>query len=144
MMRPSCGHLLLAGAVTAVAAALIAGLVVVGPPSAERARRLDEVRVSDLVAIENLVSSFARVHKSLPQDLASLAEEPGYSIPRGDPESGKPYGYELVGTDAYRLCAHFATRSAHESMGIYPSGHTWFHSAGDQCFNRRLDPGIRN
>jgi hypothetical protein len=144
-MKSSSGaRLLVAAAVAAVVAALIAGIVAVGPPRLERDRKLDRIRVTDLTAIENLISSFAKVHKSLPADLAALAQEPGYSIPRVDPESGKPYDYEVLGTDGYRLCARFTTQSTRDETGsIYSPGNTWFHSAGKQCFNRRVDLGSR-
>jgi len=143
-MASSGTRLLVAAAVAAVVAALVAGIVAVGPPSLERDRKLDGIRVTDLAAIENLISSFARVHKSLPADLAALAQEPGYSIPRVDPASGKPYDYEVLSADGYRLCAHFTTQSTRDRAGnIYSPGDTWFHGAGKQCFNRRVDLGAR-
>jgi hypothetical protein len=140
MKSPSGARFLLAGAVVAVIAAVIAGTVAVGPPRLERDRKLDGMRVMDLAAIERLISSFAKVHKSLPADLAALAQEPGYSVPRVDPESGRPYEYEVLGADGYRLCARFTTPSAGDRMGnIYAPGNMWSHSAGKQCFNRRLN-----
>src|ERR1700728_501317 len=145
-MKSSSGaRLLVAAAVAAVVAALIAGIVAVGPPRLERDRKLDRIRVTDLSGIESLISSFAKVHKSLPADLAALAQEPGYSIPRVDPESGKPYDYEVLSTDGYRLCARFTTQSTRDEIGsIYSPGNTWVHSAGKQCFNRRVDLGSRS
>lgn len=142
-MTPRVGaRLLLAAAVAAVVAALIAGILAVGPPSLEREKRLDEIRVTDLAAIENLISSFAKVHKGLPQDLAALEREPGYATPPIDPESGNPYEYEVLSADGYRLCAHFSARSTPESAAyIYHPANTWSHGAGNQCFNRRVDFG---
>jgi len=142
MRSPSGAHLLVAGAVAAVVAAVIAGTVAVGPPHLERDRKLDGTRVMDLAAIERLISSFVKVHKSLPADLAALAQEPGYSVPRVDPESGRPYEYEVLSADGYRLCARFTTQSAGDRMGsIYSPGNMWSHSAGKQCFNRRVNLG---
>ncbi len=144
-MAVSGARVLVAGAVAAVVAALIAGILAVGPPSLERKRRLDAIRVADLAAIDNLISSFARVHKSLPVDLASMAQVPGYSSPRVDPESRKPYQYEVLSADGYRLCALFATDSTRDgTANIYLPGSTWSHSAGKQCFDRRVDPGRGN
>ena len=139
-MPISGGRLLITGAIAAVVAAVIAGIVAVGPPSRARERKLDALRVEDLAALERLIANFARVHSSLPQDLASLANEPGYSIPRSDPESGRPYEYQVLSSDHYRLCARFATRSTRETQETnYPTGDTWSHGAGDQCFNRRVE-----
>jgi hypothetical protein len=136
-------RLLVAAAVAAVVAAVVAGIVAVGPPSLERQKKLDEIRVADLAAIERLISSFTKIHKGLPRDLAALAQEPGYEIPRTDPESKTPYEYEVLSADGYRLCAHFSTRSTRERAAtIYlPAANTWSHGAGKQCFNRRVDPG---
>lgn len=142
MRTLSRGRLLVAGAGAAVVAALIAGMLAVGPPSLERERKLDEIRVADLAAIENLITSFAKFHKGLPPDLTSLALEPGYSISRTDPQSGKAYEYEMMSTDTYRLCAYFARHSTREGPSIiyFPgNNNTWSHGAGHQCFNRRVD-----
>src|ERR1700758_4871032 len=114
-MKSSSGaRLLVAAAVAVVVAAVIAGIVAVGPPHLERDRKLDELRVRDLAAIEESISNFAKLHKNLPANLAALAQEPGYSIPRVDPESGKPYDYEVLSADGYRLCARFTTRSTRD------------------------------
>ena len=144
-MPISGGRLLMTGAIAAVVAALIAGIIAVGPPSRARERKLDALRVGDLAALERLIANFARVHSSLPQDLAALANESGYSIPRSDPESGRPYQYQALSSDHYRLCARFATRSTRESTeNAYLPGDTWSHGAGDQCFNRRVELGSGN
>jgi hypothetical protein len=144
-MKSSSGaRLLVAAAVAVVVAAVIAGIVAVGPPHLERDRKLDELRVRDLAAIEESISNFAKLHKNLPANLAALAQEPGYSIPRVDPESGKPYDYEVLSADGYRLCARFTTQSTRDRTGnIYSLDNTWFHNGGKQCFNRRVDLGTR-
>jgi len=142
-MPISGGRVLITGAIAAVVAALVAGIIAVGPPSRARERKLDALRVEDLAALERQIGNFARVHSSLPQDLASLANEPGYSIPRSDPQSGRPYEYQVLSSDRYRLCARFATPSVRESIeNAYPPGDTWSHSAGDQCFNGRVELGV--
>ena len=136
------GGILVGVAAAVVGAAVIAGIAVLGPPSAQRQQRLDLVRVRDLATIERLVSSFAILHKSLPRDLSSLAHEPGYSVPRGDPESGRPYEYEVLQGDSYRLCATFTTRTSQGTPDNPYGGamnETWTHDIGRQCFNRRAN-----
>jgi hypothetical protein len=140
MTRVSGTRLLVAGAVVAVCAAVIAGMVVVGSPGAQRQRKFDRARTDDLAAIERSVARFARLHKSLPRDLAALTQEPGYLVPRNDPESGTPYEYELTGADNYRLCATFDASSSRENENIYaPVDDMWVHGVGRQCFSRHAD-----
>lgn len=135
--------ILVAVAAAVVVAAVIAGIAVLGPPSAQRQQRLDLIRVGDLATIERLVSSFAKLHGALPRDLSSLAREPGYSIPLGDPESGKRYDYEALDAGSYRLCAIFTTRTSRETTSANPYGgpgnDTWVHEIGRQCFSRRAN-----
>ena len=144
MRRWSAGQRLAAAAVVAVAVALIAGILAVGPPSAQRAKKLDEARRADLAAIEELVAGFVRVHHRLPVDLAALSEEPGYAVPRNDPESGKPYEYAVLNPDTYRLCADFATRSTRDGPVVFAPDRNWSHNAGLQCFNRHVDVATVN
>ena len=142
MTFTSGSGILVAVAAAVVGAAVITGIVVLGPPSMQRQQRLDVVRVLNLATIERLVSSYAKLHRALPHDLGSLAQEPGYSVPRGDPESGGPYEYEALGAGSYRLCATFRTHTSHEAPGnpYVRSGYdTWAHGIGHQCFNRRAD-----
>jgi hypothetical protein len=138
----SGGRIMLIAATVAVAAAVIAGIVLLGSPTTERQRRLDAIRVDDLGAIERLVASFASLHKALPHDLDSLAREPGYSVKLNDPDSGTRYEYETLSIDSYRLCAIFQTRSSNdEPLNAYrrPLNETWVHDVGRQCFDRRAE-----
>ena len=124
----------------AVVATLICAMIVLGPPGAQRQRKLDEVRVQDLSGIEMSVNGYFRVHHALPAGLAVLAKEPGYRVARADPDTGKAYGYEVLGDDSYRLCADFATdpstlEPANSNM-VY-SNVAWAHGRGHQCFDRK-------
>jgi hypothetical protein len=136
----SGGRLLVITAAVAVVAAVVVGVVVLGSPGVAREKKLDAVRVADLAAIEGLISSYARQHKSLPPDLAALNREPGYLVPRKDPESAMPYEYEILGEDTYRLCAQFRKPSSRDlPENVYSLENTWVHGAGQQCFNRHAD-----
>jgi type II secretory pathway pseudopilin PulG len=125
-------------ATAVVAAAVIAALVVLGAPSMQRQRKMDGVRVRDLTTIASFVNGYFTRHKTLPPDLATLAKEPGYRVAQSDPETGKPYDYQILDTTSYRLCADFATDSASESSdvyAIYPNVN-WAHAQGHHCFDR--------
>ena len=142
-MTPGPGARILMGCATAVvAAAVITGIVLLGPPGAQRAKRLDEVRITDLQNIEGLIANFTRVHKTLPGDIATLAREPGYFIRRNDPETGVPYEYEVLGPDTYRLCATFKTATSNETNpNLFEQriNTTWAHGVGRQCFSRHAN-----
>jgi hypothetical protein len=68
------GRQMLAGIVSLVVlAAIVAGMVMLGSPSDERARRLDERRVSDLAGIRNAVNFFSDRNGRLPASLDELS-----------------------------------------------------------------------
>ena len=73
------GGILLIVATSAVGAALVAGVSILGSPTVQRQQRLDSARVEDLTTIERLISRFAALHKRLPRDLASLMRESAFA-----------------------------------------------------------------
>lgn len=128
-----------------VVSAVIAAIVVIGPPSVHRQRKMDEVRVQNLTYVGLSVNGYFARHKELPPDLDALAKEPGYHIVRSDPDTGKPYGYQILSPTSYRLCADFAADSAknsHDSYNAYINV-TWAHGQGRQCFDRNTDKIIQ-
>jgi len=131
--RPvNTGHWLAIAASVVVAAVVVAAIAVMGSPSEQRAARLDERRVDDLVRIASAVEAHATQHRALPRGLAALA---GASRMRlADPERGEPYGYAVTGAQTYRLCAVFATDTGVD--GVQRHGDAWSHGAGSQCFER--------
>ena len=141
-MNPSLRSVILPAIASAgVAAAVIAAIVILGPPSVQRQRKLDEVRVQNLTSIGLSVNGYFIRHEELPADLDALAKEPGYRVAQGDPETGKPYGYQILSATSYRLCADFAGDSAKDSRDFY-NGYdsvTWAHGQGHQCFDRNTN-----
>jgi hypothetical protein len=125
-------------ATAVVAAAVIAALAILGPPSVQRQRKMDGVRIQDLSNIASYVNGYFTRHKVLPTDLGALTKEPGYRVAQSDPETGKPYGYQILDANLYRLCADFSTDSATESSDQYNSrlNVRWAHAQGHQCFDR--------
>jgi hypothetical protein len=130
-----------ASATAVVAASVIAAIVMLGGPSAQRKYKLDDVRVRNLTLVASSVNGYFNRHKGLPADLDSLAKEPGYNIPRRDPETGKPYEYQVLSTASYRLCADFALDSAGDPANTLGanSNPSWAHGSGRQCFERNSD-----
>ncbi len=138
----TAGRTLLAVTTVVVVGAVAAGLAVLGPPGARRQEKLDLVRVQDLMSQDRAIHTYAKAKHKLPQSIAELAQEPGYSNQRRDPESGVPYEYELAGPDTYRLCATFAsesTNSAEQEPYWMIASTGWSHASGRQCFSRNAD-----
>jgi type II secretory pathway pseudopilin PulG len=131
----SNSRVLFAVATAVVFATVIAAVVALGPPSQSRKLRLDSLRTEHLQALEQLIESYARLHKQLPDSLAILANEPGYQPTLADPVSGASYTYERLGVDRFRVCGNFELPSDKRS---YRFEQTWAHHAGKQCFDRRV------
>lgn len=135
MIRPSVPRLALGFATVAVVGAVAGGVWLMGAPSDERLRRLDDRRVSDLVAMSRSVDMFFKRHGRLPESLDEVSGEPGLGVAVNDPETGLEYRYRKMDDDNYRLCARFALDSSgdgQEVRGNAPG--TWSHGAGKQCF----------
>jgi len=125
-------------ATSAVVAAVVTALFILGPPKHQRQRKLDDRRIQDLMSIEYTMDSYWRHHKKLPPDISTLSQEPGFDTHTMDPERGQPYELEITAPDSYRLCAVFALDSAEspQTWGHSPSGE-WAHGAGRRCFDRK-------
>src|SRR5262245_65932946 len=104
-MKIGTGGVLLIGASIAVVAAIVPGIVVLGPPSEERARRLDAKRVSDLQQLTQAIEYYQQQKGRLPSSLDDLAAVPSVRVEQGDPVSRQPYGFRATDTAAYEVCA---------------------------------------
>lgn len=139
-MMPRHGVRLLAiVASLGMAAAIVAGLGVLGSPMHQRALQLDSRRVSDLTVISMQVSAYWSLHKSLPPDLASLKlAQPMTS----DPVSGAAFEYATTGKETYRLCANFDAASESDGRSYGAINVRWNHPAGRHCFDLGTKYGV--
>jgi len=119
-------------AIAAVFAAIVAGFIMVGPPSEARARKLDERRVEDLRQLANTVDLYRARQGSLPAMLDQAVRQID-GEPR-DPVTGRSYPYRVVDADKYELCADFQRPTDTVAQGG-PQPGFWTHLAGHQCFN---------
>lgn len=124
-------------ATLAVAAGLAAAFVHLGPPSERRLRKLDQERVSRLQRLRNDIETHVEKERTLPGDLATLANKPWAERVALDPESQVPFGYEVTGPWAYRLCADFARPSAPPPSDQRPG--FWDHPQGKYCFEIEVE-----
>lgn len=133
---------LAAGAATAAAlVAIVAALMMLGPPSRARERRLDDMRVEDLSTLSNAVEQYWTKRAALPDTLDSLMTAHVLGTIPTDPVSKASYRYHVTGARSYRLCATFTTKSDSAAEETYrrtdASGaiRSWHHGAGESCFD---------
>jgi hypothetical protein len=131
-MSVSQGRVLLGVGIAAVVAAVVAGLVVAGPPAKGRMQRLDRGRADDLRSIAASIDTFWRGHERLPDSLGELVADPRAQVSTRDPESERPYEYRITGEDSYELCAVFALASVTDNPA---DDAFWLHGAGRHCFS---------
>ena len=117
------------------------GFWLVGTPSMQRDRKLDERRISDLQMLESYVTSFWQNNKQLPKLLSDLKFD---NLPK-DPQTGIQYDYIVTGDLSYQLCADFKLISQvtnDKIPQVYPSFYpeNWDHKSGRVCFNRTINP----
>ena len=122
-----------------VVATIVAAIMVMGPPSAQRLSRLDERRVTDLGNLVQAIQAYREAHDRLPADLPVLAAEPGSRLAIVDPGTAQPYGYAVLGAREYQLCARFDTDTAAtmEPPVAWAPG-DWNHGIGTRCFKRSV------
>ena len=134
-MKIGTGGVLLIVASVAVVAAIVSGIVELGPPSEERARRLDAKRVADLQQLTGAIEYYRQQKGQLPSSLGDLASLPNLRAEQHDPVSGQPYGFRLTDTAAYEVCATFDRDSTeHVAQG----SEFWAHAPGTHCFTFKV------
>jgi len=150
MSREGSVRFFVIGVSVAVAAAVVAGLIVVGSPGEARLEKIDRRRVSDLYEIVDGVNRYWTQNQALPLDLSALTEATSFE-PGVDPETGLAYVYRLLEPNRYEVCATFATECTSRDNRCAP----WrvggrheisAHGAGEQCFElapMNLDRGHR-
>ena len=129
------------GRVLAICAALVAGLAVavsiwLNPPSENRARAMDAERIWRLGQIERAINDYYRLRQKLPSNLEELEADNSELVRENllDPNTGAPFGYEVVGEQDYRLCAIFERSTDVKS---HPPG-IRKHKAGRDCFDNKV------
>jgi hypothetical protein len=130
-----------------VIAVIIGGFFIMGSPAAQREIRLDQQQVSDLQTIQYQIVTYWQQNQELPSSLTALENDVmGYRIPVA-PEDRPAYTYTRESDLSFSLCATFGqdsgvySASAPESYGIVGTT-TWEYSAGEQCFERTIDPAL--
>ena len=130
------GRQRLAGIVTLVVmTAVITGVVILGSPAEERAKRLDRRRVNDLQGLQNAVDFYFVQRAALPLSVEELSKQPGVRI-ASDPVTGAAYRYRAIAVEQFELCATFERASVPR---VITGVDLWAHPAGDHCFTRKVN-----
>lgn len=141
-----------AGIISAIVlTAIIWGIVIIGSPAEQRARQLDDMRISDLMTIQNqIVYSQWQNKGTVPDSLEDLEDPISNFIVPTDPETEESYGYKKLSKNSFELCATFKTISpeitdavrakpATYYNGIDKNNENWQHQATTTCFTRVID-----
>ncbi len=131
-MKLSSGHILLGLGITTAVIAVIAGVIVAGPPGEGRMQRLDGIRAGDLRSIAMSIDAFWLRQERLPDSLGELVADPRAQVSIEDPETEEAYEYQVLGEDSYELCAVFALASITDNRA---RDAFWLHDAGRYCYS---------
>ena len=141
------------GVVTLVVLAMIVyGIALIGSPSSQRAKMMDEQRVNDLTNIQWQIVNIQWTNKGeIPVNLDALRDSiSGYTLPT-DPETKQSYEYTKLSKNSFELCATFKTEVSTSTTNsvtgkpisgpyIYGSvNENWQHGAERTCFTRVID-----
>jgi hypothetical protein len=141
-------HIFIAIVCLTVAASIVAGFMLVGSPSQQRAISLDQQRINDLQQISYAVDSYYNQANSqrLPVSLEVLrGTQNVYVNSIVDQSTGTAYEYHVVGGLNYQLCATFETdvnttgaKGNPEAYPQNPGSTFWDHSIGHKCFDLKV------
>jgi len=127
---------------------VIGGMITIGSPAKQRAIRMDEQRISDLMNIQSQIVYTQWNNKGeVPASLTDLKDPiSNFSLPT-DPETKQAYEYKKIATNKFELCATFKTESTdRQDVSIaYKYGvenENWKHSIGRYCFERTIDQNL--
>jgi hypothetical protein len=137
-----------------IVATIAAGFLIIGTPGQIRLYRFDDQKVNDLQNIQSQVVNYWQTQGRLPATLANLSDSiGGYSVPN-DAQTSAQYVYATTSALSFKLCANFnaQTQSNSQTLNSYsyavPTGiggsnmvnDSWFHTAGNFCYARTIDP----
>jgi len=137
---------------TIVLLVIIYGITVIGSPATQRAKMMDDQRISDLSNIQyQIVYSQWENKGTVPATLDALKDPiSGYTLPL-DPETKLSYEYTMLSKNSFELCATFKTVSTTDMQNsikmqpvLYPYANgtineNWQHGAERTCFTRTID-----
>ncbi len=117
-----------------VVAVTLLGLWLAGAPGVVRQQMLDQRRVRELSELSQIIENHHRDRGALPLELdALLVHRPQQVVPITDPVTQAPYGYAVLDSTHYELCATFDAADSLAPYGGRPNPF-WRHGPGRACF----------
>ena len=140
------------GSIVCIIFAFSFGFYVMGSPYAQKQKRFDADRVTDLQVIQSQIISYWQAKQKLPKTLEDIKDPiSGFVLPV-DPSDKSQYEYVVKGKLSFQLCATFSketpTGVAVENFAqpVYPykvgMDENWKHGVGRVCFDRTIDPDL--
>lgn len=134
------------GVAIVILASIVGGFFIIGSPMTARDMRFDDRKISDLSTIQSQITYFWQQKERLPQTLNELNDPlVGFTAPV-DPQTGEAYKYSVLAPTQFRLCATFNTSGGNQnerySYAPYGQMNMWIHGAGEECFDRTIDPEL--
>ena len=155
--HPSHRRFMVVGTAIFAVVVIVAGFFIVGTPAQARQARFDAQKVSDLQNLQSQVVSYWQAKQKLPAALSDLNNASYYGPLPTDPQTGESYVYQTTGQMSFKICADFNAKSRGNQNREYsmptidaaPMGvkvaspdDYWQHSAGNQCFEKVIDPAF--
>lgn len=123
-------------------AAVVIGMFFIGTPKEERARQIDQQRLSAIQSIASAIDTYWNANDALPETLAVMQKERDIFLPSlTDPVTGMTYQYIPGENGMYQLCAVFDLPSENQTSirpGFDEFGRDsgfWQHDAGRHCYD---------
>src|SRR5258705_11534156 len=117
-----------------------------GAPQHAARTEINARRVQMLDAVSNAINSYSTRSRTLPASLNSRI-----SFCRWNravlrvPVTSEPFGYSVLDSTHYQLCATFDTADTTGDMAIGLRGSAfWAHGAGRHCFRLQVPAGLVN
>ena len=100
---------------------IVAVILATGSPAKQRALQMDQERLNDFRMITNEINAYYFERDKLPDSLGQVAKQIDY-IPfdTKDPETGKPYTYNVTTRKTYELCTTFSLPSEEQTSSAKP------------------------
>jgi len=109
---------------------------------------MDEQRISDFQILQNELTNYWQMKRTLPVSLDEIKNEMTGFVPPKDPVTKAPYEYAVLEPLKFKLCTTFTQPSLVNSTspsyaGYYRStNEIWDHEVGYKCFERTIDPDL--
>jgi len=128
------------GSLFVVVVVFVASLFFVESPSETRDRKQDGAILDKFNQIDSAINTYYNDYGKLPEDLDALVADITFLTDKDikDLVSGEKFGYSIIATSTYELCATFKTDNKDNENDYKYFDKRWLHSAGYQCLSQKV------